>query len=694
MNENGFRIRSRLLEQLGEQLIKDENVAFLELIKNAYDADATKIDILIKDINNPSESKIIIEDNGCGMGLNIIKNIWLEVSTDFKSTIDQTPIYHRHPLGEKGIGRLASQRLGYKTVLISREKDTTSEAFLIIDWSNITQYKYIDEVPVDMGVRAAKTFVGNKTGTKIIISSLKQKWDKIKIEELYRSLNTFINPFNKVPNFEINLIVDDINKDVLTLNELKDSTMYHVDAELEGNRIVKFNYEFVPYSSMNKLYKRSINETDSKISKILNMVNKHNESINLDKYKIGRVKFSAYLLDNENKILKLGLSDADEIREYFDNCGGIKIYRDGIRVYNYGEPENDWLSLNTRHINLPIRNISNNSIFGSIELDRRCSTDLIEDTNREGFIENEAYITFKSAILYLLNVIESQRNIDKEKIKLLYGIKGKSQPVIAPINELKCTIEEKINDNIIKNEINGYLNRIENEYEYINEILFKSASAGLNLSVVIHEIEKIVKELKNITKDSNNERILTLTNHLSSLVEGYVGLIKSSNKRNENIVNIINQAIFNVEFRSKSHNIHIDKKYLEYKGNNQVPVIKNLLLNAIMNIIDNSIWWLDYAKKDQNEEKKLFINIVDKPEGYLSIVIADNGHGFTLTFEDTIKPFVSTKPEGVGLGLHIVDEIIKAHDGIFLFPDDMEIKDYNIPEEYKVGAKLVLSLKR
>jgi len=113
-----------------------------------------------------------------------------------------------------------------------------------------------------------------------------------------------------------------------------------------------------------------------------------------------------------------------------------------------------------------------------------------------------------------------------------------------------------------------------------------------------------------------------------------------------------------------------------------------------MNIIDNSIWWLDYAKKDQNEEKKLFINIVDKPEGYLSIVIADNGHGFTLTFEDTIKPFVSTKPEGVGLGLHIVDEIIKAHDGIFLFPDDMEIKDYNIPEEYKVGAKLVLSLKR
>ncbi len=202
VNENSFIIRSRILEQLGEQFIKDENIAFLELIKNAYDDDATKIDISIEDISNSSESKIILEDNGCGMGLNIIKNIWLEAST-YINSVNKTPIYHRHKLSEKGIGRLAAQRLGHKIVLISKEKDTTSEAFLIIDWRDITHYKYIDEIPVNMGVSDAKIFTGNKTGTKIIISYLKQKWDKIKIDELYHSINTFINQFNEMQNFEI-----------------------------------------------------------------------------------------------------------------------------------------------------------------------------------------------------------------------------------------------------------------------------------------------------------------------------------------------------------------------------------------------------------------------------------------------------------------------------------------------------------
>jgi len=202
VNENSFIIRSRILEQLGEQFIKDENIAFLELIKNAYDDDATKIDISIEDISNSFESKIVLEDNGCGMGLNIIKNVWLEASTDINS-VDKTPIYHRHKLGEKGIARLAAQRLGHKIVLISKEKGTTSEAFLVVDWRDITHYKYIDEIPVNMGVSDAKIFTWNKTGTKIIISALKHIWDKIKIEELYRSINIFINQFNEMQNFEI-----------------------------------------------------------------------------------------------------------------------------------------------------------------------------------------------------------------------------------------------------------------------------------------------------------------------------------------------------------------------------------------------------------------------------------------------------------------------------------------------------------
>ncbi len=444
---------------------------------------------------------------------------------------------------------------------------------------------------------------------------------------------------------------------------------------------------------MNKLKERTVNEQDSNIRKMLRMVNNKNIEINLNNHQIGLIKFKAYIFDRESRILKLGITDIKGFKEYLDKNGGIRVYRDGIRVYDYGEPENDWLELDIRRVNVPAKKISNNLILGNIETQRLASTDLIEKANREGFIENDAYLTFKSAILFLLHVIENLRNEDKEKIRLFYGTKEKSQPVIASINELKSVIQEKIRDSKIKDEIIRYLDRIEREYENINEILIKSAGAGLNLSVVIHEMEKILSELKKIVEvDKVNERIVILVKHLSGLVEGYSELIKRSGKKKEDIIKIIEQAIFNMEYRLKYHNIRLIGKYKDYKGEKNIMVARSLLLNSLMNIIDNSIWWLDYSKKDS--DKNVYIDLIDFPANYLSIVIADNGCGFALPTEEITKPFVSAKPDGMGLGLHIVDEVMKAHNGLLHFPDESELIDYNIPEKYKSGAILVLSLKK
>ena len=691
-----FKPRARLIHQLGDQLIKNESIAFLELVKNAYDADASKVNVVIKEANNPAKGQIIIKDNGCGMDMDIIKNVWLEVGTDFKSEIRETQLYKRHPLGEKGIGRFAVHKLGNKIELVSKRQNK-KEIYFSINWNEIEKYKYIGEIPINLFEREPKIFKGNNTGTYISITSLKNKWDRGSIRDLYRSIIAFNNPFSQSSNFSVNFNIDNVEwiQDLLKPDKVKDSALYLVEAKLEGDRIKKFKYEFRPYDTMEKLQKRIVDETDIQIKKILKMVTKDDKSIDLNNHKIGPVKFSAYIFDRETKILRLGLTDIKGLKEYLNINGGIRIYRDGIRVYDYGEPENDWLELDIRRVNVPAKKISNNLILGAIELNREQSKDLIEKTNREGFVENEAYLTFKSAILYLLNVIENQRNIDKEKIRLFYGTKEKSQPVIASINELKSVVEEKIKDDATRNEIIRYLNRIEKEYEDINEILLKSAGAGLNLSVVIHEMEKILNELKKVVENGKvNERIVTLVRHLSNLVEGYSELIRSSGKKKEGIIKIIDQVIFNMEYRLNYHSIKLQKEYKNYKGDNNIPVVRNLLLNSIMNIIDNSIWWLDYTKKDKNEEKKLFINLVDKPEGYMSIIVADNGCGFALPSEEIIKPFVSAKPDGMGLGLHIVSEVMKAHNGLLQFPDDSEIDDYSIPEAYKSGAIIVLSLRR
>lgn len=700
MIEGKFKVRARLLEQLGDQLIKNESIALMELIKNAYDADATEVNVVMENIDNSEKGVITIEDNGSGMDLNILQNVWLEPGTDYKKKMIEekryTPVFKRKPLGEKGIGRFAVHKLGKKIEIVSRQENK-KEVYLTFDWDVVSNYTYLEEITVRLAEREPEVFNENSTGTRIVISNLKKSWSRGDIRELYRSIQGFNNPFNTISNFKVNFLIDKKEwiEDLLTPEEITEYALFFIQAEIKDNIIEKFQYEFRPYPSMDKISKRIVTEKDDNIKKRLIVVDRNNNKINLEKFKIGPVKFTAYIFDRENKILNLGLSDVKGLKEYLDLNGGIRVYRDGIRVYDYGEPENDWLELDIRRVNVPAKRISNNLILAAIELDREKSADLIEKTNREGFIENEAYLTFKSAILYLLNLIESERNIDKDKIRTFYGSKEKSQPVIASINELKYVIETKIRDVDTKNEILRHLNRIEKDYESISEVLLKSAGAGLNLSVVVHEMEKILAELKKVVeKEIINERIKILVKHLSNLVEGYSALIKSSGRKKEDIIKILDQAIFNMEYRLEYHKIKVTREYQNYQGDKSISLVRSLVLNSIMNIIDNSIWWLDYSKKGTSEEKEIFINLVDKPDGYLSIIIADNGCGFALPTEEITKPFVSAKPDGMGLGLHIVSEVMKAHGGILEFGDENTVEDYNIPDEFKNGAITILSFKR
>ena len=114
-----------------------------------------------------------------------------------------------------------------------------------------------------------------------------------------------------------------------------------------------------------------------------------------------------------------------------------------------------------------------------------------------------------------------------------------------------------------------------------------------------------------------------------------------------------------------------------------------------MNVIDNSIFWLDsksfkMIEKKESFNKKIFIDIIDE-DTFVNIVIADNGTGFLLPTDDITEPFVSGKPGGMGLGLHIAHETMTAQSGKIFFP---EWGDFEIPNEYKDGAIIVFSLKK
>src|SRR5690606_39213388 len=113
----------------------------------------------------------------------------------------------------------------------------------------------------------------------------------------------------------------------------------------------------------------------------------------------------------------------------------------------------------------------------------------------EGFVDNDAYQAFRSAILHVLSTVETLRYTDKKKLKELYGPTPKSAPLSSTLAEAKEYVEEKVKDSETKNEIIKYFVKIESDYKRVSENLLKAAGAGLSMSVVVHEVEKILYEV-------------------------------------------------------------------------------------------------------------------------------------------------------------------------------------------------------
>ncbi|MFH1703760.1 MAG: ATP-binding protein [Nitrospirota bacterium] len=692
-----FKPLARLILQLGDQLIKNEKIALLELVKNAYDADATHIDITMRHIDEPDKGVIVIEDNGIGMDLDIVRNVWMKPGSDYKEKLykereiaaNLKSRFNRIPLGEKGIGRFSVHKLGNNIELVTRKKGQ-KEIAITIDWHWFKKPKYLEEVPIEIIEREPEIFKRPQTGTRITVKDLKVLWSRGDIREIYRSVTSLCSPFESPDSFTINFKIDKKKwlENLLSWQEVEDYSLYRFDCEMEGEYIKKFTYRFTPWPTMAKLKTRKLTEKDPEINKVKKMADIDNSAIDLSRYKIGKVKFEALIFDRSPKILSLGVQDKKGLKDYLNENGGIRVYRDGVRVYDYGERDNDWLNLDIRRVNIPGKRLSNNIVLGAVHLKREDSEDLIEKTNREGFVENEAYDTFVGAVLYVLDKVETFRKIDKDKLRVFYGPTPVSEPVISNLSELQELIDKKINDKSLKQEVTMYLKRIEQDYKDINEILLRSAGAGLSLSVVIHEMQKIIDELKKvIEKEPPTKRIVSLVKHLAQLVEGYSLVIRKAGRKSEDLTKLLDQAIFNVEFRLQAHNIQVIKGYDGYKKLSNVNCARNLVIGSILNIIDNSIWWLDYGEV---QNKKIYFSISDEMEGYTTILIADNGPGFSLPTEEITKPFVSAKPDGMGLGLHIANEIMEGHKGMLLFPEEDE---FTIPKAFQKGAIVALAFR-
>lgn len=710
---NYFEPRARLLIQLGDKLIKNENIALLELVKNSYDADAKGVKIKLKNIQDKNNGIIEIIDDGVGMDIDIINNAWLEPGSDNKAiqfkNRERTKKFKRLPIGEKGIGRFGVHKLGSKIELITRKKDST-EVVVTIDWNKFSKNKYLKDAKFDVIERTPEYFRRARTGTRIIISDLRTPWDRRMVRELYRSVFALNSPFNKQGKFNVDIELDDpsLFEGLPSWEDIQGMSLFYFNCKISGSEITEFQYKFTPWSNLTEVTAREITHENDFIKNKSTLLrpktfNKPEETINLgrnyseeenDEKFIGVVTIEGYIFDREKTIFELSTIQGKQLlKEYLDEQGGIRVYRGNVRINEYGEKGNDWLHLDSKRVNVPAKRLSNNIILATVELDDEKSNALIEKTNREGFIENDALLDLRDSVNYVLGIIETLREIDKENIRNKYNPSEKKEPVLSKIAILKSFITKKIKDNSIANSINDQLDEIEQDYLEIQEVLLTSAGAGLTLSVGMHEVHKIIDALvAAVVCEDIPDSVLDLVNHLDSLIKNYSDILKQSDNEEINLKTIIKGGFFNNSYRLASHKITIVDNYKNFNENSNAKCSKRLTLGAITNIIDNSIYWLEKKFKkikdiDESYSKKIFVDLLHFNDDTIGIIIADNGPGFDMPTDMVTKPFVTSKNEGMGLGLHIVKEIMKTMNGRIEFP---EFGEYDLPEEFKRGAIILL----
>lgn len=678
-----FRTRARLLLLLGEQLIRDAGLAVFELVKNAYDADARHCTVTMYDLTEPSSARIVVEDDGTGMTPEIIRDVWLVIGTDFRAKQRKNGTrsreFHRLPLGEKGVGRLAIHKLGRKITITSRA-DRGKETVLIVNWDDFETSTDLSSVKMTLETRKAEIFTGVKRGTRIEVTNLREKaWTKAKVRNLHRSVSSLCSPFDAPDSFKVALKLEpesDWLKGLLNPQTVLKNAPYRADGWFEGSKL-HFNYHFHPLPGMN-LEGTTVR---GQVSTLAHKVGRKSEPLDLSRHKIGKVHFDFYLFDLDTQVLNAANADKASLKKYLAENGGVRIYRDGVRVFDFGEPGNDWLNLDARRINTPTVKTGNRQILGALQLDAEQSTDLIEKTNREGFIESEAYQDFQEAVIWVLTQAEAQRMPDQERVRTLYAPSGsKKRPVVEELNELR----EDLAKRGWLPEVEQHLDRIEKQFNEVQEVMLRAAVPGLTFGSVVHQAEKVVQELvEAVEQGAEMVRIRKLVGQLSQMMDGLTFLIQKSGFTKEQASTLIKQALFNCELRLEKHEFTVVNGMSRGTPDFTVKCVRRLVVGTLMNFIDNSIFWVDTVR---TSERRLYIGTSTELDDRPSIIVADNGPGFRDEPDTLVQPFFSRKPDGMGLGLHLASEIAKQHNGRLLFPQP---GDVSLPSEF-TGAVVAL----
>lgn len=732
-----YKIRpaARLIHTIGSDLIGDSYAALVELVKNSYDADATKVDIVFKytKIDNQNALLISIKDDGHGMDFDTVINKWLVPATTDKLKRKLSKNGTRTLQGRKGIGRFAASILGQEMTL-STVDDTGENSEAVIDWRIFKTDEFLENIEL----LVEKKQTNNPSGTELLIIAKDEKytetflndngdeetiektdsklsyWNKGTLEQLINELRKLISPFEELTNdeFKINLY-------------FQNSPFPEIDENIRIDTYPIINYyDYRIFGTISEngsaelIFENNVNPEAPQTERI----NQKFELTGNNKY-CGLIKVDFRVYDREpeaiDNLINKGLINPvtknlmgkNEAKRFLNEAYGVNVYKNFFRIRPYGNGGIDWLDLDKDRIQNFTLKISNNQIVGFVTIQSEEKSGLEEKSARDGLKENEHYFGLKELAQKALFELETRRlayRIKSEKSR------GKSTKIQDKINslfslaEVKSTIGKKLSELKIDkkaiDEIDSILTKEEEKNAELKDEIEKTiaiyqgqATLGKIVNFILHEgrkplqffnsetrvMERYLKFYRATNDEENLDELTKSINgfkvnskFISDLFKRISPLAKQKREKKSdfNVINVIEDSLDVF----KSH-LEEEKINITISGSKDISTFgwSEDLYIAITNLIENSIYWLELSKSG---EKKIEISVHENKNSII-IDFKDSGPGLSnLEIESgaIFEPGYSKKLNGTGLGLAIAGEAIDRLNG------ELSVRSYSSGAYFQV----------
>jgi signal transduction histidine kinase len=697
-----FTVDSALLRELGERLVGKPHIALAELIKNSYDADATRVEVRFED------DEIVVTDNGHGMNFQEFKDFWMRIGTPHKQVEGRSRKFKRPVTGSKGVGRLAVQFLGRELeVRTVSDADTRSELVSTVDWEKAVCAGELTKAEAQYEkLQPVTTFTNDaEHGTRIAISRLNHEWTPDEFKALAQNIWWLQPPFNKgkpsstEPNRAFEVEVRSANRNVV--EEFDRQMRAYLDiwhARLvgrltgpskgkDGNGTVSLSLEFADGTSVSQDYE-------------------------IPDCKLRGAEFEVRVFHLKYK-QPSGIR-VDEIREYLNRFGGVHVYDSGFHLPYYG-PDTDWLKIEIDHSHRLSRSKllpeklqvlegmnflpTQSRLLGIVHVNTSQERDIALradatkteylqiQVTRDRLTDNKAFENLRDAVRWALDFYAMQEAARAAKVAEL---KRDVEPVSIKIDRIEDVIERNKADLpkpvllTLRNQVREAVQASEAESEALTRrtgLLGALATAGISAVAFEHEVTKqfhlledMAHRLKRIgsnsaiTKQHLNELAVELEEWLTRVRHTYALFAHLKDESNREIVtrpqarSLVEQVRDQVHVFARGIEIEtgaIDSSLRLPKGSfsEWSAIFQNVFLNAFNALLD--------AKK-----KRIYVSSSFHGNNH-AILVQDNGSGVDLsTAEKLFEPFVRrTRVSaerralglgGMGLGLTIVRMIATA----------------------------------